>query len=106
MANTFSPDSIEDDVGKALEKVRQSQKGTGDHRSAREALETILKERGFETFKGRHEAMPISKVGESAVVAVDTKRGLLARYRGKILRLAISGRGSGTNGRIFAAKEI
>lgn len=106
MPNTFSPDPIKDEVGEALARVQQAAKGTREHKEARRLLEECLRRHGFETFKGRHESMPISKVGESAIVEVDSRRGQLGKYHGKTLRLAIAGRGGGSNGRIFAAREL
>jgi hypothetical protein len=106
MANNFTPDSINDEVRGWLERVQQSTKGTREHKEARERLEECLKRHGFETFRGRHESMPIGKVGDSAIVEVTSRRGQLAKYHGKTLRLAVAGRGKGSNGRIFAAKEL
>jgi hypothetical protein len=81
-------------------------KGTKQYNAARKDLAQKLKDEGYEIFTGRHESLPISKVGESAVVSVESKRGGLGRYCGSTIRLAIAGRGKGTNGRIFAAKVV
>lgn len=106
MTNTFLQDSIKDEVGGVLEEVRQVAKGTSSHREVRARLEECLKRHGFHAFRGRHESMPIGKVGESAIVEVDSRRGQLGKYHGKTLRLAVAGRGRGRNGRIFAVKEL
>jgi hypothetical protein len=104
--NNFLTDPIQDEVGDALKRVKESEKGSHEHRDARKSLEQTLRNHGFDIFMGRHESMPISRVGDSAIVEVGTRRGQLAKYHGKTLRLAIAGRGAGSNGRIFAAKEL
>ncbi len=104
--NSYGPDGIQDDLSNALKSVKEARNGTAEHKRLRLYLEQILEKHGFETFRGRHESMPIGRVGDSAIVEVGSKRGTLAKYQGKTLRLAIVGRGGGTNGRIFAAKEL
>lgn len=106
LKNSYAPDTVRDELTGALNSVKEAKNGTLEHKRARQLLEQVLKNNGFETFRGRHESMPIGKVGESAIVEVESRRGTLSKYHGKTLRLAVVGRGTGRNGRIFAAKEL
>jgi len=106
MKNEFFPDEQLDQIGQALQAIRGMKAGTKQREVARKELIEKLKDEGYDIFRGRHESLPIGRVGDSALVSVRSGKGGLARYRGSTIRLAIAGRGKGSNGRIFAAKSL
>jgi hypothetical protein len=99
------PDPCNDDIGQVLRKILEVKNWNNAKRALAAELDRLLKDNRYTIFDGKPSRFHISRRGESYLYDVPAgKRGVLAKYRGRRIRLLC--RSSLTYGCSFAAGVV
>lgn len=100
------PDILTDDLGKVLRRMRAMPRWNSEKMALAVEMRKLIKKHKYKTFGGHYARYRISQVGESCLYRVpNNKRGNLAAFRGKLIRLLCYYSGSHTD-RAYAAGVV
>jgi len=82
------PDTYLDEVGTAIRRLKKQPHRSTEWIRHRELLETLLSQKRYHRFRGSPYRYHLQRIGDSCLFRVPAnRRGHLARFRGKTIRL-------------------
>jgi hypothetical protein len=101
------PDSLDDEVGKCLQRFHAIRTWTSAKAELFKQLERLTSKERYLRFSGDFRDYHLERKGQSCLYDVPhTQRGALSKFRGSRIRLICAGAWDQYSGRVFLAKVV